>query len=74
MLGYALGTSLCYRRDWWERNRFPSLQVGEDNHFVAAARDAGQLVAADAGELMYARIHPGNTSPKSATGDQWKRL
>lgn len=70
---YSLGTSLCYRRSWWENHRFPALQVGEDNAFVRDAWLAGELATADAGELMYATIHAGNTSPRNFT-DNWKRI
>jgi len=70
---YSLGTSLCYRRDYWEQHRFPYLQVGEDNQFVAAAFSNRMLVTADAGDLMHATIHPGNTSPRQM-GDNWKLL
>lgn len=70
---YALGTSLCYRRDWWHMNRFKSVQVGEDNFFVANAWAAGQLDTTDAGDLMHATIHAGNTSPRTL-GDNWKLL
>lgn len=70
----ALGTSLCYRKSWWERNRFLSLQIGEDNHFAFNAWCAEQLVTADAGELMYATIHPGNTSPRSLSGSDWSLI
>ena len=69
---YALGTSLCYRRDWWEQHRYPDVQVGEDNAFVAAARPV--LVSVDAGEMMHATIHPGNTSPRLIGGRQWRAL
>ena len=62
---YALGTSLCYRRDWWSTHRFPVVQVGEDNQFVAAAYAAG--------ELMYATNHAGNTSPRKL-GDNWRPI
>jgi glycosyltransferase involved in cell wall biosynthesis len=72
-LDYALGTSLCYRKDWWQVNKFPSLQVGEDNQFTRNAHAQRQLVSADAGELMYATIHPGNTSPRSL-GSNWKLI
>lgn len=65
---YALGTSLCYRRDWWRAHQFPALQVGEDNRFVAEAWAAGQLVSVDAGELMHASIHATNTSPRNMAG------
>jgi hypothetical protein len=72
-VNYALGTSLVYRRDWWKRRRFHSVQIGEDNQFVAVASNAGELVTADAGELMHATIHPGNTSPRNM-GKAWKRI
>jgi glycosyltransferase involved in cell wall biosynthesis len=62
---YALGTSLCYRKDWWAKHPFRQIQVAEDNHFVAEAHASRQLVTADAGDLMYATIHPGNTSPRT---------
>jgi glycosyltransferase involved in cell wall biosynthesis len=70
---YALGTSLCYKHAYWHEHRFRSLNVGEDNHFVAEAHAAGQLVTEDAGDLLYATIHTGNTSPRML-GSNWKRL
>lgn len=70
---YSLGTSLCYWRRWWEAHRFPALQVGEDNEFGAVAWRAGQMATADAGELMHATIHPGNTSPRTF-GANWKLI
>ncbi len=71
---YAVGTSLVYRRDWWARHRFPELQVGEDTGFVAVARARSQIVVADAGDLQYATIHFGNTSPRDLTKNCWKEL
>jgi hypothetical protein len=70
---YALGTSLCYRIAWWRANRFRSVQVGEDNQFVRDAVNSGQLATVDAGDLMYATVHPGNTSPRNM-GSSWKAL
>jgi hypothetical protein len=70
---YALGTSLCYRREWWQVNKFPALMVGEDNAFVANAHARGQLVTEDAGELMYATVHANNTSPRNM-GSNWKLI
>lgn len=71
---YALGTSLCYRRSFWESHHFRSPSDtphwGEDNVFVRDARQAGELVTTDAGYLMYARIHADNTSIKNISGDQ----
>lgn len=71
---WATGTSLVYRKDWWTSHPFQSLHVGEDNRFVGDAADAGQLVTSDAGELMWATIHPGNTSPRDCNGIRWKEL
>ena len=70
---YSLGTSLVYRRDWWDEHRFPSVQVAEDGAFVRAAAEADALTAVDAGRLMYATIHDGNTSPRRMIGDNWTR-
>ena len=72
-VNYALGTSLFYRTEWWRSNRFASVQVGEDNQFVANASAQRELVTADAGSLMYATIHPGNTSPRNK-GSSWTLL
>lgn len=71
----ALGTSLCYQRDWWKQHPFPTEQIGEDGAFVKVALRARELVVADAGELMHATIHPLNTSPRgNMTGSCWKAL
>jgi glycosyltransferase involved in cell wall biosynthesis len=70
---YALGTSLCYRREWWKRNHFHAVQVGEDNQFVAVAAAAGELATVDAGEMMYATVHQGNTSRRNF-GSAWTKL
>ncbi len=71
---YALGTSLCYRRDWWVAHPFEPVHVGEDNGFVYAAQRAGQLVSAEAGDLMWATNHAGNTSPRETQSDGWRLL
>ena len=71
---FVLGTSLCYRRDYWRAHRFMEIQMGEDNHFVHDAAAAGQLAPAPAGDLMWASIHAGNTSPRQRSGTAWKLL
>ena len=71
---YALGTSLCYRKSWWERHEFSAKQVGEDGDFGREADLAGQLISVDAGDLMVASIHKGNTSPRRLYGDQWRKV
>ena len=60
---YALGTSFCYTRDFWMAHPFPDKQTGEDGYITS--RVAG-ILAVDAGELLIATIHNGNTSEKRA--------
>lgn len=70
---YSLGTALCYRRDWWQSHPFKPMPIGEDNEFVYAAQAAGQIVSEDAGDLMVAWNHSGNTSPRMI-GENWEKL
>lgn len=44
---------LAYRRDWWMEHRFESINVGEDNNFVAAAEACGQTIDAGEGHLFH---------------------
>lgn len=74
---FALGTSLCYRKQWALGHPFPERQVGEDNEFGGAAHKSGQLVSVTAGEtpadeLMHACVHDGNTSKKAV--DRYRPL
>ena len=73
---YALGTSLVYRRAYWERSPFPCEMVGEDTAFIVPARSSREIVTADAGEFMWATIHDGNTSPRDVTKEnaQWRKI
>lgn len=52
-------------------NRFQSVQLGEDNDFGSRARAAGQVISVDAGDLMYATIHAGNTSTRELDSKNW---
>lgn len=65
---YALGTSLMFTRQWWDSHPFHFREageaVGEDNAFVREAKDLNELVTADGGQFMVARVHAGNTSVK----------
>lgn len=72
---FALGTSLCFRRDWWEKHPFPAKQVGSDVAFVTAAANARQIASVPAGDMMVATIHPENTSPrKTANRNSYRPL
>ena len=72
--GFSLGTALLYRREWWASNRFPNKHIGEDNDFGGRAQQQGQMISVDAGDLMYATVHPGNTSPRPLSGTNWKEI
>ena len=72
--GFALGTSLMYRKSWWARNKFPAIQIGEDAAFVDAARVAGVLKSVKCNGMMTATIHADNTSPRQLSGDNWSKL
>lgn len=66
---YALGTSLCFLKSFWQQNPFrpgtwPEFpNVGEDHNFVAAAARMGELASVDGGLMMVARAHEGQTNP-----------
>lgn len=66
-IAYVLGTSLCYRREWWQRHRFQTVLIGEDVLFFRKAhKEARQRTSSvPAGELMVARVHHQQTSRKS---------
>lgn len=59
---YAVGTSMCYQKRFWDTHRFPPKNYAEDNALVYQARDERQLIAVDAGQMMVVRSHPSCTS------------
>ncbi len=62
---YCLGTSLLYTKTFWQKHPFDeSKAIASDVAFIDAAYSAKELATADAGSLMVARIHEGNTSKK----------
>jgi len=56
-----VGGTFCYYKSYWDRRRFLSMQVGEDNEFVRGV-DFGVHGYIDG---FLATIHAGNTSPKA---------
>lgn len=57
---HGIGSSLLYRRAWWEKNRFQPLQVSEDQQFIERAVGVTNFI--DGAARMVASIHPTNTS------------
>jgi glycosyltransferase involved in cell wall biosynthesis len=70
--GWAAGATLCYTRALWERNRFPEIDIGEDNRFLAQARPL-RLALLEDNRFYVARIHPRNTSRKAPRGALWRK-
>lgn len=72
------GTSLLFRRDWWKTHQFDEREygmVGEDSRFITEAVEHQAFTYTHYVErLMYATIHPGNTSKKSPRGPGWTEL
>ncbi len=68
---WLAGGTFCYRRDLWQRNAFPELDVGEDNRFVWSG-EAKRLLALPDNSFYVAMIHDGNTSPKRTNGSRWQ--
>lgn len=71
---FAVGTSLCYRKDWWEAHKFSERQVGEDSDFAREAQYKFQLSTSDGSGMILASIHPGNTSKRNLNGHPWVKL
>lgn len=69
---FQVGTSLLYRRDWWEQHRFPSTSAAEDVAFVYATPREKRLSLSD--YLMVATCHGANTQNKSAKLKYWQPL
>jgi glycosyltransferase involved in cell wall biosynthesis len=69
---WVCGGTMCYRRDFWQRNRFPDIDVGEDNAFVWSAC-AKRIALNDNGTGYIDTIHRGNTSRKDTDNQRWRR-
>jgi len=67
---WVAGNTLAYRRDFWIRNRFADVQVGEDSQFVWGCRQDRVADLRDP-SLCVGAIHPGNVSPKETGGVFW---
>lgn len=66
------GTSLLYRRSWWDSNRFPALRAGEDTRF--SERAAKVSIGLDGRGRCVASIHDKHTSPRMLGGENYKMV
>lgn len=71
---FCLGTSLCYRREWWKEHQFAAKNIGEDKDFRnVALKERGRFVASG-DRLIVARIHQGNTSAKNTQTSEFRSI
>lgn len=68
---YACGTSQCYRKEYWQQNRFPKQIIGEDSFFSSRAQAQRSLDSFDGMQLIVARMHGDNTSKVRLGGSQF---
>ncbi|MFV8754425.1 glycosyltransferase family 2 protein [Nannocystaceae bacterium ST9] len=67
---WVCGGTLCYTREFWQRVRFPHVNVGEDNALVWSAHPM-RLVVNGRNDLYVATVHRNNTSPKATANARW---
>lgn len=68
-----LGTSLAYRRSWWERHPFQDIAKAEDSRFINEAVRRGTYAGTMDFGLMVARSHKANTDKRYYVGSEWTR-
>ncbi|MGC2781673.1 MAG: class I SAM-dependent methyltransferase [Bradyrhizobium sp.] len=68
---WVYGASLCYTKDFWRRNRFPDIGMGEDTRFVWADPRA-RIEAMPDNRFLVALVHAANTSPKRVRDPVWR--
>lgn len=76
---YAIGTSMCYWRETWERNSFPDRSEGCDDleWFNSGVKIVSESAMHEIGTsaAMIASIHGGNTCSKiDAKAREWTRV
>ena len=67
---WVCGTSLLYRKAFWQRHKFSDIQVGEDAQFIWSGMGASLFDMRDS-TLCVAMVHKGNTSPKDTAATFW---
>lgn len=67
---WLLGSSLCYRKELWNRIRFSDINVGMDGLFVWATPSDRVTVLPDSTIAVH-MIHDKNVSPKKTEGVWW---
>jgi glycosyltransferase involved in cell wall biosynthesis len=69
--GFALGTSLFYKKVYWEQHKFSPKNLGEDHDFTIDAMKHFGIYSKEVGLSMVALLHDRNTSPHDLTHQQF---
>lgn len=81
-LNWCAGTSLCFKRTWWEKHPFRPekqpggvlQQTGSDGGFAREAQRHRQIVLLAAENRIVASVHSGNTCQRVIRlGSSWKK-
>lgn len=68
---WLCGGSLCYRREFWKRNRFADVHVGEDMRFVWES-DGGRMLVLPNYTSQVCILHGDNVSAPRPSGSYWR--
>jgi glycosyltransferase involved in cell wall biosynthesis len=69
---WLLGSSLCFRKDFWQDHNFAEINVGMDGLFVWSTTKEHIKVLEDHTFSVH-MIHPHNISPKQTSTHWWHR-
>ncbi|WP_164018275.1 glycosyltransferase [Pyxidicoccus trucidator] len=67
---WVSGNTLCYTRDFWRRNPFPDINVGEDARFLWND-PSRKLLALEDASFFVACVHDANVDPKRVHHRFW---
>jgi len=68
---WVCGAALCFRRRYWESQRFADISVGEDTDFVARV-SPGRLARIEDNDFFVARLHGANTASRPRNDARWQ--
>lgn len=68
---WLLGSSLCYTKQAWCKNKFADINVGMDGLFVWALKPDRVKVLEDSAMAVH-MMHPNNVSPKKTNNSWWR--
>jgi glycosyltransferase involved in cell wall biosynthesis/predicted O-methyltransferase YrrM len=68
---WVTGSSMCFTREFWERNPFDAVACGEDTRLLWRSRSC-RIVALDEPAMVVATLHGHNTSRTVPKGARWQ--